>query len=180
MAWMNMSRMRRIAFVFVLLVVGFAAWGEQLTTVAVIDITRVYNSYYRDSQQVRELENLRRQYQAEIESHRRELEQLEDRRGQAEERGDQQEVEELDQEILEKRQFLQDLAARRQRQLNAREESLVSDSFLNQLQDAIEFVAQSEGYTVVLRTDMEGLQWWAAAVDISDLVLDRLRRTSDG
>jgi outer membrane protein len=173
-------RIRRIGFVFLLLLLGLGAWGEQLTTVAVIDITRVYNSFYRDSQQVRELESLRRQYQAEIESHRRELEQLEDDRVEAEERGDEEEVEELDQEILEKRQFLQDLAARRQRQLNAREESLVSDSFLNQLQDAIEFVAESEGYTVVLRTDMEGLQWWSAAVDISDLVLDRLRQTTGG
>ena len=169
-----------MAVVVVLALVGVAASAEQLTTVAVIDITRVYNSFYRDSQQVRELENLRQQYQSEIESHRRELQRLEDRRAEAEERGDEELADELDQQILEKRQFLQDLAARRQRQLDAREESLVSDEFLQQLLDAIEFVAESEGYTIVLRRDTEGLQWWSSAVDISDLVLDRLRQTTGG
>jgi outer membrane protein len=169
-----------MAVVVVLALVGVGASAEQLTTVAVIDITRVYNSFYRDSQQVRELENLRQQYQSEIESHRRELQRLEDRRAEAEERGDEERADELDQQILEKRQFLQDLAARRQRQLDAREESLVSDAFLQQLLDAIEFVAESEGYTIVLRRDTEGLQWWSSAVDISDLVLDRLRQTTGG
>ena len=140
------------------------AWGEQLTTVAIIDITRVYNSFYRDSAQVRELENLRQQYQAEINEERARLRQ----------------VEELDARILEQRQFLQDLAARRQRQLDAREENLVSDEFLAQLQDAIEYVAQSEGYTIVMRRDAAGLQWWSSEVDISDLVLERLRRTTGG
>lgn len=175
-----MSAVKRMAVVVVLALVGVAASAEQLTTVAVIDITRVYNSFYRDSQQVRELENLRQQYQSEIESHRRELQRLEDRRAEAEERGDEERADELDQQILEKRQFLQDLAARRQRQLDAREESLVSDEFLQQLLDAIEFVAESEGYTIVLRRDTEGLQWWSSAVDISDLVLDRLRQTTGG
>jgi outer membrane protein len=129
---------------------------------------------------VRELESLRQQYQAEIESHRRELQRLEDQRVEAENRDDDERVDELDQQILEKRQFLQDLTARRQRQLDAREENLVSDDFLDQLLDAIEFVAESEGYTVVLRRDTAGLQWWSSAVDISDLVLDRLRQTTGG
>ncbi len=175
-----MSAVKRMVVLVVLALVGVAASAEQLTTVAVIDITRVYNSFYRDSQQVRELENLRQQYQSEIESHRRELQRLEDRRAAAEERGDEERVDELDQQIVEQRQFLQDLAARRQRQLDAREESLVSDEFLQQLLDAIEFVAESEGYTIVLRRDTEGLQWWSSAVDISDLVLDRLRQTTGG
>ncbi len=172
--------LKRAAILVSVMLVAVAAWGEQLTTVAIIDITQVYNSFYRDSQQVRELENLRRQYQQEIESNRRELQRLEDQRVEAENRGDDVRVDELDQQILEKRQFLQDLAARRQRQLDVREENLVSDDFLDQLLDAIEFVAESEGYTVVLRRDTEGLQWWSSAVDISDLVLDRLRRTTGG
>ncbi|MFP4483667.1 MAG: OmpH family outer membrane protein [Spirochaetaceae bacterium] len=175
-----MPVVKRMVIGVVLALVGVAASAEQLTTVAVIDITRVYNSFYRDSRQVRDLENLREQYQSEIESHQRDLERLEDRRSEAEERGDEERVEELDQQILEQRRFLQDLATRRQRQLDTREESLLSDEFLQQLLDAIEFVAESEGYTVVLRRDTDGLQWWSSAVDISDLVLDRLRQTTGG
>lgn len=172
--------MKRTVLLVVLFLGAVFAWGEQLTTVAIIDITRVYNSFYRDSAQVRELENLRQQYQAEINEERARLRQLEDQRLEAREEGDDERVEELDARILEQRQFLQDLAARRQRQLDAREENLVSDEFLAQLQDAIEYVAQSEGYTIVMRRDAAGLQWWSSEVDISDLVLERLRRTTGG
>jgi outer membrane protein len=148
--------------------------AEQLTTVGIVDINRVYNSFYRDSQAVRDLERLRREYQREIDEQVSELERLRDRRLRAEELGNENLMEDLDLEILQLQRFLEDLTRRRRQQLAARQESLLSDSFLQQMQEAIQFVAESEGYTVVLRTDQPGLQWWSAQVDISDQVVQRL------
>lgn len=150
------------------------AHTEQLTTVGIVDISRVYNSFYRDSQAVRELERLRREYQQEINDQVEELENLRDQQTRAESLGNDRRVEELDEEIIQLQRFLEDLTRRRRQQLESRQQDLLSDQFLQQLQEAIQFVAESEGYTVVLRTDQQGLQWWSSEVDISDQVVQRL------
>jgi outer membrane protein len=159
----------------VLLTAGLAA--EQLTTVGIIDISKVYNSFYRDSRAVRELEELRERYQAEIDREVGELEDLKDDLAQAQDRENQTRIEQLNSEISRQRRYVEDLTRRRREQLQQRQQNLVSDDFLNRLQQAIVYVAESEGYTVVIRTDQEGLQWWSPEVDISDLVLERLRQT---
>ncbi len=156
------------------LLIAAALGAEQLTTVGVIDINRVYNSFYRDSQQVRELERLRAEFQAEINDEIAVLEQLRDRRLRAAATNNQARVDDLDDEIVQRTRFLEDLTRRRRQQLELRQQELLSDEFLQQLQDAIQYVAESEGYTLIIRSDVNGLQWWSAEVDVSDLVLERL------
>lgn len=156
------------------ILVAANAGAEQLTTIGIVDITRVYNSFYRDSQAVRELERLRTEYQREIDGYVQDLETLRDRRFRAEQLNNTRLVDELDDEILQMQTFLEDLTRRRRTQLETRQRELLSDEFLQQLQEAIQFVAESEGYTIVLRTDSAGLQWWSSEVDISELVLERL------
>lgn len=171
--------MRRItiAVALVLLTTGVAV-AEQLTTVAIINIERVYNTFYRDSQDVREIERLRREYQDEIDQHVRELESLRQRHTIALDQNNTITATRLETQIADKERFIEDLARRRRSQLEARQARLLSDSFLNRMQQAIQYVAETEGYTVVLRTDSEGLQWWSSTVDISDKVLARLRAIS--
>jgi outer membrane protein len=151
--------------------------AEQLTTVGIIDIQRVYNSFYRDSRAVRELEQLRERYQSEIDREVQELENLESDLAEARDRGNDTRADRLQSEVDRQRRYVEDLTSRRREQLQQRQENLVSDDFLNRLQQAIVYVAESEGYTVVIRTDQEGLQWWSPTVDISDQVLERLRQT---
>ena len=164
----------RILAATIFLALTTTVTAEQLTTIGIVDISRVYNSFYRDSQAVRELERLRREYQSEIDENLRELETLRDRRFRAEQDDNSRLAERLDDEIRQMQTFLEDLARRRRQQLEARQNELLSDEFLQQLQEAIQFVAESEGYTVILRTDSSGLQWWSSEVDVSELVLDRL------
>ncbi|MDA3950822.1 MAG: OmpH family outer membrane protein [Spirochaeta sp.] len=153
--------------------------AEQLTTVAVVDIDRVYNSFYRDSRAVRELERTREEYQEEINVQVAELETLRDRRTRAENLNNQSRVESLTEEIRQLQQFLEDLTQRRRQQLQQQQENIITDDFLAQLQEAITFVAESEGYTVVMRSDQDGLQWWSPEVDISDAVVQRLIQIVD-
>ena len=173
-------KLKRISVVLLLLCgVGALLYGEQLTTVAVINIDKVYNTFYRDSQAVRELERLRQEYQNEIDDQLEELEDLRDQRLRARNRGNQDRVAELDRQILEMTRFVEDLSQRRREQLQLQQERLLSNDFLNQLQQAIQHVAESEGYTIVVRSDTTGLQWWSQEVDISDLVLERLWQTTE-
>ena len=174
-----MKLIRRTRALGMLLGIGTMLHAEQLTTVAIINIDKVYNTFYRDSQAVRELERLRTEYQNEIDDHLEELENLRDQRLQARNRGNEQRVAQLDRQILEMTRFIEDLSQRRREQLQLQQERLLSNDFLNQLQQAIQHVAETEGYTVVVRSDTSGLQWWSQEVDISDLVLERLWQTTD-
>ncbi|MFP4429768.1 MAG: OmpH family outer membrane protein [Spirochaetaceae bacterium] len=172
----NRFLVRRLVLLACLfMIAGFAA-AEQLTTVAIIDIGRVYNTFYRDSRAVRELESLQTQYQREINRHVQELENLRDQRVRAADRDDDRRVMELDEEILQKTRFVEDLTRRRRQQLELRQQQLLSDDFLLQLQEAIQFVAEEEGYTVVLSSEHDGIQWWSPAVDITEPVVERLRQ----
>jgi len=164
---------------FLLFFAVVSASSEQLTTVGVIDINSVYNSFYRDSQQVRELERLRNEYQVEINDQVKELENLRDQRARAAAISNQSRVDDLDDRIIQLSRFLEDLTRRRRQQLDLRQQELLSNEFLQQLQDAIQFVAESGGYTVILRSDYSGLQWWASEVDVSTLVLERLIQVAD-
>lgn len=171
---------RKIVSLVVVTVIGVTvAHAEQLTTVGIVDINRIYNSFYRDSQRVRELERLKREYQAEIDSQVNDLNVLYEQRLFALEIGDQMRVTQLESEIRTMQQYLEDLTRRRRQQLDERQKELLSDEFLIQLQEAIQFVAEAEGFTVVFRTDVDGLQWWSQEVDISDKVLERLVQVAD-
>lgn len=162
----------------ILAAVPGAATAQQLATVGIVNINQVYNSFYRDSQAVRDLERLRRQYQQEIDDYVRELESLRDRRFSAQEAGNTHRAEQLEDQIFEMQRFLEDLTARRRQQLNARQEQLLSDEFLRRMQNAIQYVAETEGYTLILRSDLDGLQWWSSEVDVSEKVLQRLIQIS--
>lgn len=163
-----------IAAAVLLLAVAPRGYAEQLTTVGIVNINRIYNAFYRDSQAVRDLERLRNEYQAEIDSQVRQLESLRSQRSRMAQSGSQTLLEQLDQQILTATRFLEDLTRRRRQQLEQRQAELVSNEFLAQLQQAIQFVAESQGFTVILRSDTAGLQWWTQEVDISERVLERL------
>ncbi len=166
-----------VALLLTTMLYAEVAHTQTLATVAVVNINQVYNSFYRDSQSVRDLERLRREYQAEIDGHLRDLDGLRNRRAQAVESNNQRRADELDSQIAELQRFLEDLTRRRRHQLESRQADLVSDTFLQQLQEAIQFVAEANGYSIVIRSDTAGLQWWSSEVDVSDLVLQRLNQT---
>ena len=81
-----------------------------------------------------------------------------------------------DREIADLQQQIEQLQEQGQALVDARRQDQVSDDFLRKLQQAIVFVAESEGYTIVLRTDTVGIQWWSPVVDITDSVLRRLEQ----
>ena len=150
--------------------------AQQLTTVGVIDTARIYTTYFSQSTAVREIENFRAEFQTELNRHSQELRELQERKLEAQNSGNESEALRLDAQIIQKAQFIQDFQRIRQRQLDQMQANIAqSDSFLRQLQDAIRLVAEAEGFTVVLDARDQALQWWASEVDITDQVIARLR-----
>jgi outer membrane protein len=171
--------MKKIALLACILMVSVSLSAEQLTTVGVVDISTVYNSFFQDSLAVRELEELKDSIQQELDGHVAILRRLQEQKLEAESEGRENDALRLDEEIYEKTQFIQDFQRIKQRELYDRQQRLLnSDSFLSQLQNAIAFVAEANGFTIVVTANDDKLLWWSQEVDITELVLERLRATS--
>ena len=172
-----MKKAALAAALLALLTLGLGA--EQLTTVGVVDINKVYTSFYRESRAVRDLESLKQEIQKELDGHVAILRRLQQQKLDADNAGNSAESLKLDQQINEKMQFIQDFQRIKQQQLSERQNRLLqSDEFLSELNSAISFVAESNGFTVVVSANDDKLLWWSQEVDITDLVLERLRSTA--
>ena len=170
---------RLIVGMMLLFVVSGIVPAEQLTTVGIIDIRKVHTTFYNTSSKARIFEALRQRYQREIDAQLETLESLKSRRQSAVATRDNARAQQLDNQIEQINNRIVQIRQRSQQDLANRQQTLIDDEFLTQLQRAIVFVSESNGFTVVLRTDDEGLQWWSQAVDITDLVVERLLESSE-
>jgi outer membrane protein len=150
--------------------------GETITRVAVVDMSRIFTHYFRESQAVRELERMNQRVEDEVEAIREEIRQLEERKIEAENDGDEREALRLDNEIFRKKEYLREYVRVKGNQLRQMRENLASNSsFYQEVVAEIQFVAENEGYSLVIRSDGHSeLLWWTQEVDITELVLQRL------
>jgi outer membrane protein len=172
-------KIRYFIFVMMSVCVLLPVSAEQLTTVGIVDVSRVSTAFFRDSQAVRELEDLTARLQKEIDGITAEINELKNRKLQAENSGDQARALKLDEEIYNKTNYLKDFFRIRNTQLQERRNRLAeSSSFLNQLQQAIAFIAEDQGYNVIIKSSDPNLLWWSRQVDITDLIIARLLQNS--
>jgi outer membrane protein len=172
-------KVRYMFLITLCLCAAFPASPEQLTTVGIVDVTRVSTAFFRDSSAVRRLEELTARLQSEIDGITAEINQLKDRKLQAETSGDQSLALRLDEEIYKKTNYLRDYFRVKNTQLQEQRNNLAeSSSFLAQLQQAIAFIAEDQGYNVIIKSSDPNLLWWSRQVDITDLVISRLLESS--
>ena len=166
---------RKILILLVMFgVVSTTASTEQLTTVGIVDISRIHATFFSTLTNIRRLENLRQQYQDEIDVQLNQLAQLQQQYEQAQAVGDNERSQQLNAQIMQFSADIRLLSESRQKDLQAQQQGLTNEEFLLRLQQAIVYIAESQGFTVILRTDHDGLQWWSSVVDITDQVLERL------
>lgn len=168
----------------VLLFIAFAAScgmvsAEQLTRVGVIDLSQIVASYFKESQAYRELDEMSQQFESEKQRILNEIDQLEYRKIDAKNRGDDSEALRLDNEVFSKKNYLQEFIRIKSGQISKKRDSLMeSPTFLAELLTEIQYIAETEGFTLVFRSKDPNLLWWSSEVDITDKVLKRLREKS--
>jgi outer membrane protein len=170
--------MNRFMLILLFFTLCISLNAEQITTVGVVNVSTVFNSYYQDSNAVRELEELKVSIQQQIDDFLAELRSLEEQKREAELAGDEAQALRIDDEVFEKTQYIQDFTTIKQRQLYDMEQRLLtSDSFLADLRQAIVKVAEANGFTIVVTANDNQLIWHSQEVDITNLVLEQLRTT---
>jgi outer membrane protein len=163
-----------------LLLAGLPVFADQITKVGILDIEKVYAIYFRESKAVKELQQLRADVLREINRIDEEILLLESQKLDAEGRGDGETALRLDTEIFQKKQYRDDFRRIKMDQIRKRSENLYkSDEFLDELLQAIEFVAESKGFSIVLNSSGQFSQFfffYTKEVDITEMVIQELMR----
>jgi len=173
--------MKRVIFflIFNVICIGFV-FSQQITRIAVVDLPRVYTTFFRESRAVREYEERAARVQSDIDRMTREIHDLRSRHADAISRDDQTDMIRIEAQINRRTENLREFYQARMAELeNQRKNLMQSDSFLKQVHDEIRFVAESEGYSAVfdLKTT-PGIIWHSPTVDITEKLIQSLQTRS--
>ncbi|MQY76385.1 MAG: hypothetical protein GH155_02005 [Spirochaeta sp.] len=174
-----LKRINRIILLSALLfLVSAILFSEQLTRIGIIDIEKVYSVYFRESRTVMDLQEKQNTILKEIQRIDDQILTLENKKLEAEMRSDQENALKLDREIFDRKQYLEDYKRIKMQQLKKLSENLYqSDEFLDELLEAINFVAESDGFSIVLNNSKQFKQfffYYTKEVDITDKVIQEL------
>jgi outer membrane protein len=151
--------------------------AQQLTRFAVVDLPRVYVTFFRDSRAVREFEEKSTRVQVEIDRMTKEIQDLKVTQLAAEEKGDREQALRIESDIYRKSEFLKEYYRTKTAELEDEKSKLVqSGTFLEQVYNEIRSIAESEGYSMVLNSkENDSILWYSHSVDITDKVINNLR-----
>ena len=156
--------------------IGVSLQAEQITTVAIIDMAKIFSVFSSEAGGYESLEKLKAKYQQEIDDQINRLNTLKKKKHLALKSEDYDEAAKLDKKITNQSNYISSLSEQRQQDLIRRSNQRTSKKFSEKLQKAISYVAEEEGYTLVLQNTGTGIQWWAPVIDITDKVIERLRK----
>jgi len=151
-------------------------YAQQLTRFAVVDLPKVYVAFFRESRAVRDYEDRSARVQSEIDRMTNEIQNLKIDMVNAQAQNDQSQVLRLDTEIGRKSDFLKEYYKTKTAELENQKKRLTqSGAFLEQVYDEIRFIAESEGYSMVLNLkENTGILWYSPTVDITDKLIQNL------
>ncbi len=163
---------KKYAFAFLFLLIPFLLIAQQITKFAVVDTTRIYSTFYRDSRSVRDFESKKKQFQDEIQRMSVELKQLRQQKVDATTINDLTLASKLDIQIESKTKILVDYTKAKNSELDSLKQKLVTDDFYSILYDVLKKIGEEEGYSMVLSLQ-EGtsILWYSPTVDITDKVI---------
>ncbi len=166
----------------VLALAASAAFAEQITRVGILDIEKVYSVYFRESRAVKEFQEQKARVLREIKRIDDEILRLEAEKLEAENSGDAARALKLDTTIFQRKQYRDDYKRVKNEQLRQMSEKLYqSDAFLDELLAAIKYVAESEGFTLVLNNSRQYqgfFFYYTPEIDITEKVIQELMRRS--
>ncbi|MCM1320560.1 MAG: OmpH family outer membrane protein [Bacteroides sp.] len=149
---------------------------QQITRFGVVDTSKVFTTYFRESSAVRNYENKKTEFQAEINRQTEALKKLQLKKAEYAKNGDSAAELRTDTEITKKAEFLSEYTRAKNYELETIKKKLsASDDFYGNLYDVIGRIAEAEGYSMILSLQQANtILWYSPTVDITDKVISRL------
>jgi outer membrane protein len=158
-------------------VVSFSGlFAQQITKFAVVDTSRVYTEYYRNTSAIRSYETKRSEFQKEIDRQTEELKKLQSQKLEYQKNGNTTAATRMDAEIRKKADFITEYSNSKNIELeNLKNNLQKSDPFYGRLYETLGKIAESEGYSMILSLQQSnGILWYSPTVDITDMVIRAL------
>jgi len=171
--------MKRFVFLPALLFgMFFPLFAQQsITRFAVVDVGRIIQTFVGTLDEARVYTEKRDRVQAEINRLTKELQELNTKLNDAIKEDDKSQIRDLERQFEAKKQAVQLYISTSQADLEKDLEKVTNNStFMTQLNNALRYVAESEGYSLVLsKQEASGILWSSPSVDITNKVIERLR-----
>lgn len=153
-------------------------FAQQITRFAVINTSIIFDTFRRDSTSARNYQEKQEKYKMKIQELSDEIIQLRQKKVDATASGKDSIAQKYEEQINSKTAFLQEYVKACNDELEVLKRKLINDDeFYSLLYNAIQRVAETEGYTMVLSLQQSvGIIWYSPTVDITDLVIQELKK----
>ena len=166
-----------IFFATLLLCFSATVSSDQLSKIAVVDFQEIADNFPRSTPAYNKLLLLKSDYDVDLEGYRVELNNRKQELLEAKEEGNDLRIAEFERNVASYEAFI-----REWQEIKIEEIVIAQNEFLQgtdialDILKAIEYVAINEGYTLVLDANATTtVIWWSEEIDITDLVIQRLR-----
>lgn len=152
------------------------AFSQQITKFGVVDTAKVYNAYFRNSAPIRNYEKKKAEFQTEIDKRTDELRQLQQKKLELQDSGNDAAAMKVEAEITKKKDYLTEYTNAKNVELESMQKSLQnSDEFYKKLYNTLAKIAESGGYSMILSLqDSNSILWYSSSVDITNQVISEL------
>lgn len=168
--------MKKYFLIVFFLFAAAAAFSDQIPKIGIINYTRVMSEISGSSRALQEIDRMIKSYEDGIASIRKDIATLEERKLYYLNSNDEFNALKMDEQIGKKEEYLKEYSRVRLKSIeDRRSRVMVSPEFLGEVLDKIEFVAESEGYSIIFNSRDPNLIWWSQTVDITDKVIQILK-----
>lgn len=151
--------------------------AEQLSKIGIINFSKIIEDYFAESTSWREIDDMRAKYEKGKDAILDQINELKVKKLEAENNDNQSIVLKLEDQIYNKQEYLKEFHSVWQTRINNKIKGVYqSSTFTAEILDAIEYVGETEGYSLILRSQDEDILWYNNEVDVTGLVLDRLKQ----
>jgi len=152
-------------------------FGQQITRFAVVDLPKVYTELFRESAAVRQFEEKSAKVQSDIDKITKEIQTLKSRYADAIRDNNETEALKLESQIYRRSEYLKEFYQIKTAELDSERSKLMqSESFLKQVYDEIRYIAESEGYTMILNMkNNPNIIWYSPMIDITERLIQSLK-----
>ena len=151
---------------------------QQIPKIGIIDYSKIVQKMMPNSDQLQEIKAIKQAIEDETASIEKEIATLEKEKAAATRKShfrDEAE-EDIDEQISSLRYYLRQFTEEKNRELESKK-ALVPDTteIITKIVNQIQYVAESEGYSIIFDSKDKNIIWWTHSVDITDLVMKKLR-----
>ena len=140
---------------------------QQIPKIGIIDYSKIVQRMMPSMDQLQEIKNIRQAIDDETSAIETEI---------AAKSHYSDATDEIDEQILSLKYYLQQFIEEKNKELEEKK-ALVPDTteIISKIVNQIQYVAESEGYSIIFDSKDKNIIWWTHSVDITDMVMRKLR-----